>query len=408
MSYNFNNLIDRTNTNSLKYDFALERGKPTDILPLWVADMDFQAPTEILDEIHKAVSHGIFGYSDVKQDYFNVVHDWFYRHFNWDTKENWLIKTPGVVYAIAMAVRALTEEGDGVLIQQPVYYPFQETIRLNNRKLVVNSLVYQDGKYSIDFDDFERKIISENVKLFILCNPHNPVGRVWSESELTRLGNICIEHNVIIVSDEIHCDFTYPGFLHTVFAGINDTFAENTITCTAPSKTFNLAGLQVSNIFIKNEVIRQKIKAEISKSGYCQLNTLGLVASKAAYQYGEPWLNELKAYLYDNLNFVRDFLKERLPMIKLVEPQGTYLIWLDFSQLNYSKKEMEDLIVNKAKLWLDPGHIFGKDGEGFERINIACPREILKKAFEQLENAINEMMIFNNKTQTNMLNFIQK
>ncbi len=391
MSTNFNDVIDRRNTNSLKYDFAIERGKPEDILPLWVADMDFQAPAQVLNAIHQAVSHGIFGYSEVKKDYFDVIHDWFYKHFNWDTEENWLIKTPGVVYAIAQAIRALTVEGDGVLIQQPVYYPFQETIILNNRKLVVNSLVYHNGEYSIDFNDFEQKIITEQVKLFILCNPHNPVGRVWSKEELIRLGDICIKHNVIIISDEIHCDFTYPGFHHTVFASIREDFADRTITCTAPSKTFNLAGLQVSNVFIKNDSLRHKLSNEITKSGYSQLNVLGLIACKAAYQYGEPWLKELKSYLLENLNYVRHYFAKKLPMIKLIEPQGTYLIWLDCRALNLTKKEMEDLFVNKAKLWLDPGHIFGKDGEGFERINIACPREILIKALDQLKAAVSSL-----------------
>lgn len=391
MNYNFDQIIDRRNTNSLKYDFAVERGKPSDLLPLWVADMDFQTPKEVLDALQLAVSHGIFGYSEVKTDYFNVLHDWFYDNFHWDTKENWLIKTPGVVYALTLSIKALTKEFDGVMLQQPVYYPFYEAIVLNNRKLVMNTLIYQDNQYSIDFEDFEQKIISEHVKLFILCNPQNPVGRVWTREELTRMGNICLKHNVTVVSDEIHCDFTYPGYEHTVFASLHEDFAQNSIICTSPSKTFNLAGLQVSNIFIKNDEIRRKIKLELDKSGYSQLNTLGLVACKAAYQYGGPWLKELKDYLYGNLNFVRNYLKENIPQVKLIEPQGTYLIWLDFTGLGLSRKQMEQLIVHKAKLWLDPGHIFGSAGEGFERINIACPREILQKALEQLKNALEEM-----------------
>ncbi|MDF2484988.1 MAG: patB, partial [Herbinix sp.] len=244
MDYDFNQMINRRNTNSLKYDFAVERKKPSDILPLWVADMDFSAPKEVLDAIHQAVSHGIFGYSEVKQDYFEIVQDWFYRHYEWVTQEEWMIKTPGVVFAITMAIRALTKEGDGVLIQQPVYYPFSETIRLNNRKLVVNSLLYRDHQYFMDFDDFENKIISEKVKLFLLCSPHNPVGRVWSREELIKVGEICLKHNVIVISDEIHCDFTYPGYQHTIFATISEAFAQNSIICTAPSKSFNLAGLQ--------------------------------------------------------------------------------------------------------------------------------------------------------------------
>ncbi len=390
MNYDFNRMIDRRNTNSLKYDFAVERGKPADILPLWVADMDFQTPTEVLDAMQKSVAHGIFGYSDMKQDYFNAVHHWFLRHFDWDTKEDWLIKTPGVVYAIALAVKAMTKEGDGVMIQSPVYYPFYEAIRLNNRKLIQNSLVYENNQYSIDFDDFEQKIITENVTLFILCSPHNPVGRVWTKEELTWLGEICLKHNVTVLSDEIHCDFTYPGYKHTIFASINEAFADHSIICTAPSKTFNLAGLQVSNIFIKNPTLRLKFKREMDASGYSQLNTLGLVACKAAYEYGEPWLVELKAYLYENLRFLRDFLKNNLPGVVLIEPQGTYLVWVDFHALKLSRKEMADLIVNKANLWLDPGHIFGSCGDGFERINIACPRETLKKALNQLKNALDQ------------------
>ncbi len=391
MSYDFNQIIDRRNTNSLKYDFAVERRKPSDILPLWVADMDFQAPLEVLEAIHQAVSHGIFGYTEVKSDYYDVLHDWLYKNFHWDTQESWLMKTPGVVFAITLAIRAFSKEGEGILIQQPVYYPFHEAVLYNHRKLVVNSLVYEEGKYSIDYDDFENKIISQNVKLFVLCNPQNPVGRVWTKNELTRMGDICLKHKVIVVSDEIHCDFTYPGYEHTVFANINEEFARNSITCTSPSKTFNLAGLQISNIFIKNDDLRLKMKRELDASGYSQCNTLGLIACKAAYRYGEPWLTELKAYLYENLNFTREYLKANLPNITLVEPEGTYLIWLDFRKLELTRKEMEQLIVHTAKLWLDPGHIFGPVGEGFERINIACPRAILKKALEQLTKAVNSL-----------------
>lgn len=392
MKYDFDTVINRKNTNSLKYDFAVERGRPEDVLPLWVADMDFKAPKEVLDALHHAVEHGIFGYSEVKKDYFDVLHDWFCEHFGWDIKEEWLIKTPGVVFAITLAIRAFTKEKDGVMIQQPVYYPFEETIVLNNRTLAVNYLVYKDGKYSIDFADFEQQIIDKKVKLFILCSPQNPVGRVWTIEELSRLGEICLNHDVLIVSDEIHCDFTYPGYQHTVFANINDAFAEHTITCTSPSKTFNLAGLQVSNIFIKNEQIRRRFNLELEKSGYSQLNTLGLVGCKAAYQYGAPWLKALKEYLSGNLAYLRKYLHSNLPMIKLIEPEGTYLVWLDFSELNLSAPQMKELIVDKARLWLDRGLIFGKNGTGFERINIACPRATLQHALEQLHKAVQEFM----------------
>jgi len=389
MIYNFDEIIDRRNTNSIKYDFAKERGKPEDTIPLWVADMDFRTLPEVTQALVKVSEHGIFGYSEVKEDYFTTLYNWYSRHFGWNIKHEWLVKTPGVVYAIAAAIRAFTEKGDGVMIQRPVYYPFSETILANRRILVNNPLIYKEGVYQIDFEDFESKILSNNVKLFILCNPHNPVGRVWTREELIKLGDICLKHNVIVVADEIHADFIYEGYKHLVFASLKPEFGAITITCTAPSKTFNLAGLQVSNIFIQDRSLKDRFKEEIAKSGYSQLNTMGLVACRTAYEYGEEWLLQLKKYLTGNLIFVRSFLKERLPQIKLVEPQGTYLVWLDFNSLSLSDDDLEDLIVNKAKLWLDNGLMFGEEGKGFQRINIACPRKILEIAFEQLEAALN-------------------
>lgn len=388
MTYNFDEIVDRTNTNSIKYDFAVQRGKPADVLPLWVADMDFQTVPEILDAIHKVVNHGIFGYTDVKSDYFDILKTWFSSHYNWSIEPSWLIKTPGVVYAIAAAIRAFTKEGDAVMIQQPVYYPFSAAILNNHRELVNNSLVLKNGRYEMDFDDFEKKIITHHVKLFILCNPHNPVGRVWTVEELTLLGEICLKHQVLIVSDEIHADFIYPNYTHTVLASLNKELENNTITCTAPSKTFNLAGLQVSNILIPNQQLKHAFRNEIARSGYSQLNTLGLVASQAAYTYGEPWLRELKEYLIQNLSFTRTFIQTRLPKIQLIEPEGTYLIWLDCRGLGLDDEQLDDIIVNKAKLWLDTGSIFGEEGNGFQRINIACPRATLEKALLQLEAAI--------------------
>ena len=248
--YDFDTVIDRKNTNSLKYDFAVERGKPADVLPLWVADMDFPAPKPVLEALHRSVEHGIFGYSDVKSEYYDAVSAWFSQRFGWQTQPQWLVKTPGVVFALAMAVRALTEPGDVVLIQPPVYYPFFSVIRDNDRTVAENTLLYQDGRYSIDFEDFERKIVEQKVKLFLLCSPHNPVGRVWTLEELQQIGAICRKHNVYVVSDEIHCDFAFAEHPHHMFLAANPELAEQTIICTAPSKTFNLAGLQVSNIWI--------------------------------------------------------------------------------------------------------------------------------------------------------------
>jgi len=391
MKYNFDEIVDRKNSNSLKYDFAKERGKPEEVLPLWVADMDFRAPVEVIERLKKDLELGIFGYSDTKSEYFEVLFKWFKNYFNWEIERKWLVKTPGVVFAIAAAIRAFTKEEDSVLIQQPVYYPFKEAVLDNKRKLVNSPLVLVDGHYEMDFEDFEKKIVENQVKLFILCSPHNPVGRVWKKEELIKVGEICLKHGVIVVSDEIHCDFTYDGFKHTIFASLDERFAQNSIICTAPSKTFNLAGLQVSNIFIPNREYKHKFIRAINQAGYSQVGMLGISACQAAYEYGSEWLEQLKEYLAGNLSFVREYLKENLPQIKLIEPEGTYLVWMDFRGLNLTENEREDLIINKANLWLDSGAIFGIDGEGFERINIACPRAILEKALNNLKEAIENL-----------------
>lgn len=386
--YDFDKVIDRHGTNCLKFDFAKERGKNGDELSLWVADMDFQVAKPITDALQAQVNHGIYGYTEVKSDYFDIVKNWFKDNFDWEIKKGSLVKTPGVVYAIAMAVKAFTKEGEAVIIQQPVYYPFSEMIIANNRKLVNSPLVLKDGRYEIDFEDFEKKIVENNVKLFILCSPHNPVGRVWSVEELKKIGDICIKHDVVIFSDEIHADFVYEPNKHHVFASLGESYAANSVIATAPSKSFNIAGLQVSNIFIENKKLRDAFRNEIVKSGYSQLNTMGLVAARAAYESGKEWLDEVRAYIKDNLIFFRDYLKENIGELSLIEPEGTYLVWVDFRKLGLSEKQREDLIVNKAKLWIDSGAMFGVDGEGFERFNIACPREYLKMALDSLAKAI--------------------
>lgn len=386
--YDFDKVIDRHGTNCLKFDFAKERGKNGDELSLWVADMDFQVAKPITDALQAQVNHGIYGYTEVKSDYFDIVKNWFKDNFDWEIKKGSLVKTPGVVYAIAMAVKAFTKEGEAVIIQQPVYYPFSEMIIANNRKLVNSPLVLKDGRYDIDFEDFEKKIVENNVKLFILCSPHNPVGRVWSVEELNRIGDICIKHDVVIFSDEIHADFVYEPNKHHVFASLGESYAANSVIATAPSKSFNIAGLQVSNIFIENKKLRDAFRNEIVKSGYSQLNTMGLAAARAAYESGKEWLDEVRAYIKDNLIFFRDYLKENIGELSLIEPEGTYLVWVDFRKLGLSEKQREDLIVNKAKLWIDSGAMFGVDGEGFERFNIACTREYLKMALDSLAKAI--------------------
>lgn len=396
-TYNFDKIINRKGTNCLKYDYAVERGKPADVLPLWVADMDFTVSEEITKSLHAAVDHGIYGYTQPKDAYYNAITNWMEKNHNWKTKREWIMKTPGVVFALGAAVKAFTKPGDAVLIQNPVYYPFTNIIRDNDRRVIDNTLVYEkrvtEGKsqYSIDYEDFERKIVQEHIKLFILCNPHNPVGRVWTREELQQLGEICLRHHVIVVSDEIHNDFVYPGFEHTVFVNVDPRFTEFTVTCTAPSKTFNLAGLQISNIFISNETLREAFQKEIDKTGYDEPNALGAVACEAAYRGGQEWLDQLRAYLLENLNFLRAYLQEKLPQIHLVEPEGTYLVWLDCSEFGISGKELDQFIVEKAGLWLDGGAMFGPSGADFQRVNIACPRATLELALDKLKAAVDNL-----------------
>ena len=385
---NFDEVIERRNTDSLKFDFAKQRGMPEDVLPLWVADMDFKTSSIVLDKIKERVEHGIFGYTETGKNYFDALQSWLYKHHNLKIEERWVVKTPGVVFAIASAIKAFTNEGDAVLIEQPVYYPFSGVIRDNKRRVVSNDLVLTGEKYQIDFDDFERKIVENKVKLFVLCNPHNPVGRVWTRSELVRLIDICIKHDVIIFSDEIHADFTYDGYTHIPLINADERIKERCIIATAPTKTFNLAGLQISNIIIPGEEIRRKFIKDVDAVGYSQANTIGIVACEAAYRYGQEWYEELKKYLKGNLDFVRDYLERELPQIKLIEPEGTYLIWLDFRGLSLCERELEELIVKKAGLWLDSGAIFGRTGAGFQRINIATNRSILKEALDRIKAAI--------------------
>lgn len=380
----FDKTVERRGTNCLKYDFSRERGYPEDVLPFWVADMDFPAPQPVIDELVKRSRHGIFGYTDLKEDYFAAVAHWFSIRHGWQPSRDSLTVTPGVVFAICTAIRAFTQPGDAVLINQPVYYPFSLSIKDNGRKPVDNTLVQHEGRYEIDFDDFEQKITANRVKLYLLCSPHNPVGRVWRRDELARLAAICQKHQVTVVADEIHADFVRPGFRHTVFASLSREAAEMTITCTAPSKTFNLAGLQISNIFIENPALRRKFRHELLASGYSQPNALGLFAARAAYVHGAGWLDELRDYLEQNLSRTKDFLARNLPKVKVIEPEGTYLLWLDFSDYQLSAAEIDERIIHRCKLWLDSGRIFGPSGESFQRLNLACPWSVLKEGLERL------------------------
>lgn len=385
---NFDNEISRYDTNSLKYDFKLSKNKPDDVLPMWVADMDFKCSEEILNDMHKKIDHGIFGYSKNDEKYFNVINKWYRSNFDIELKQEWLVITPVVGVALAISVKILTEENDYVLINNPVYYTFSKTVLDNKRKIISSDLVLKHGHYEIDFEDFENKIRKYNVKVFLLCSPHNPIGRVWTKNELDKIIEICKKYNVFIVSDEIHCDFVWNGN-HTCLFEYGD-YQDHIILCTSPTKTFNLAGLQVSNIFIPDQEIRKKFQRELWNTGYSLINIMGLVACESAYENGQKWLCEVKNYILENIKYVNIFLNEKLPKIKLIYPEGTYLLWLDFNEFNLSDDMLDELLLNEAKLWLDSGKKFGETGKGFQRLNVALPRKKLEWAMEQLKNTFNK------------------
>lgn len=390
MKYDFNQLIDRDNTNSVKWDPAILKKflgvEGEDLLPLWVADMDFRVPECLLENLKKRVEHGIFGYSAPLNEYFDALCWWQKTRHNWEIKQEWVTVTPGVVPALNFIIRALSNEGDKVIIQQPVYNPFKTVIENNNRIVVNNALILEDEKYVIDFEDLEIKAKDPNTKLLILCSPHNPLGRIWSREELQQLGDICNKHNVIVIADEIHNDLILPSNHHITYALLGEEFSNNSVICTAPSKTFNLAGLQTSNIIIPNKSIKEKIDKELEKSSIMFPNVFGIVATTSVYsEGGAEWLDQLLIYLEENIKFLEIYLEEHLPQVKLYKPQGTYLAWLDFSRTNLEFNEIERRITEDAKVLLDGGSWFGPGGEGFMRINIACPRSTLLKAITRIQ-----------------------
>ena len=385
---NFDEVIDRKNTDCLKYDFADRRGMPGDVLPLWVADMDFKTTSYLEDAVIERTKHGIFGYTETREEYFSAVKGWMKRHHNWDVERQWLIKTPGVVFALAMAVKAYTKEGDGVLIQQPVYYPFSEVIEDNGRKVISNDLVLgEDNKYHIDFEDFEEKIVKHGIKLFLLCNPQNPTGRDFTRQELERLGDIALRRGVIVVSDEIHFDFVFKG-KHTVFTTVKKEFENIAVVCTAPSKTFNTAGMLISNIFIPNGKLRAKFRHQVDAAGMSQLSTLGLTATRSVYENGDTWYQSMLKYVEDNINYVKDFTQKHLKGVKVIEGEATYLLWLDFRGTGIDWEELDRRIIYDAKLWLDSGKIFGENGRGFQRINVASPRSIVEECMKRIKESV--------------------
>ncbi|MDR2753374.1 MAG: PatB family C-S lyase [Oscillospiraceae bacterium] len=388
MTYHFDDVIDRRGTCSLKFDFATERRRPADVLPLWVADMDFAVAQEILEAAQRAVTHGIWGYTETKAAYFEALDGWFGARFGYRVDQKWVIKTPGVVTALALAVQAYTQPGDAVLIQQPVYYPFASVVVDNRRRLVNSPLVLRGGRYEIDFDDFEAKIAGERVKLFLLCSPHNPVGRVWRRQELTRMAEICLQHGVVMASDEIHCDFAWEPHKHIVLPTLGPEIAQNCVLCTSAAKTFNIAGLQVSNIIIENPALRQQFQQAVDAIGYSQVNTFGLLCTQAAYLHGDDWLRQARAYIRDNIEWLRAWLPQHLPQVQLIIPEGTFLLWLDFRASGVPAPAQRAFLEQKAHLWLDSGSMFGSGGDGFQRINAACPRATLAQAMTQLKSSL--------------------
>lgn len=376
--YNFDLEINRYNTNSLKYD--IKRGRPDGIFPLWVADTDFKSPDFLIEELIKKADHGIYGYSEPLDSYFKALEGWYLRQYDVKIDTSKIKLTNGVVFSICQLIRSVTKENDAILINEPVYYPFKSSIVANDRIPISSDLVNIDNRYYFDFDDFEEKIILNHVKAYILCNPHNPVGRAWSEEELLRIIDICKRHNVFIISDEIHGDFVYNAKFNTVLKYLDKNFA----VVSALSKTFNIPGLQISHTYIADSDIYKKFLNELDRVGYSQLSIFGLVASEVLFKEGDEYLRELKDYLWKNILFVKEYLEEKLPKLKLIIPEATYLVWIDFREYGYSVKELRNIIINKCNLWLDDGIIFGNSGSGFQRINIALPKHRLKIALDSL------------------------
>ena len=383
MKYNFDEIIPRRGSHSYKWDST----KDAEVLPMWIADMDFRTAQPVIDALAKRVQHGIFGYTKVPDTYFDAVIGWFERRHGFSFQKEWILFTTGVVPALSAVIKALTCPGDKVIVQQPVYNCFFSSIRNDDCEMVSNDLIYKDGAYSIDFDDLEKKASDPQAKLLLLCNPHNPAGRVWTREELTKIGDICLRNHVIVVSDEIHCDLVYPGHTFIPFASISEEFLYNSVTCSAPSKTFNIAGLQVANILAADEGMRKKIDKSLNINEVCEINAFAVEALIAAYNEGEEWLDELKQYLYGNYTYLKDFFAQYLPQFTVLPLEATYLVWVDCSSLGLSSAKIAEILLEKEKLWINEGTIYGAAGEEFIRLNIACPRELLVQGLVKIKNA---------------------
>ena len=403
MKYDFDQEINRKDTQSVKWGVIQDPDNPsrwnnTDdyfgenpMLPLWVADMDFPAPQPVVDALVRRAKHGIYGYTLRTEDYDAAVVDWMKRRHGWQIEPDWILTTPGVVPAVNLLIHTFVQPGENVLLQQPAYYPFFYAIENNTARIVSSSLCLDGDRYTMDFADFEKKAANPTTTLFILCSPHNPVGRVWTPDELTRVGEICLEHNVLVIADEIHADLVYKGVTFTPFATISESFAENAVVCTAPSKTFNLAGLHTSNIIISNPTLRRRFQKTLNSCGMGKwASPFGVVACETAYREGEPWLEQVMEYIEGNLDYLQQYIAAHIPGIRIIRPEGTYLVWLDCRGLGLDSQALKRLMMEKARIFPDEGFIFGPEGDGFERINIACPRSILKEALERIQRAVSD------------------
>lgn len=385
LSY-FDPVFDRTTSSSIKYR-RIPTHNHSPIIPMWIADMDFRSPPAVIQALIEAAQHGIYGYAGTDDEYDDLVTGWYAHRMGWQFSAEQLIKVPGVIFGAVAALRALTLPGDPVLICQPVYYPFANMILNDQRKLVVSQLVLQDGRYQIDFDDFERKIRQNQVKVFLFCSPHNPVGRVWLKEELSQIAQICLRNNVFIISDEIHSDFVFQGHRHIPMAALSPAVAERTITCLSPTKTFNLAGLQAANLVVFDRQLRKKIHVQCLSTGYSNLNLMAIAATKAAYRDGAEWLDTLLRYLQQSIALLRDAFPQNYP-VSFMNLEGTYLAWLDCRKLNLPPSELDHLFLHKAGILLHHGTTFGAGGSGFMRMNIACPHAVLKQAITQIHSAV--------------------
>lgn len=389
MAYEFDQVIDRRNTGSSKWDSLQGRFGRADVLPMWVADMDFASPPSVQDALRRRANHGVYGYPIRTDAYRQSIVDWMRNRHDWTIDPAWIAPAPGVVPALTVIVQAFTKPGDGVLIQPPVYHPFKRVIEGWNRRVVANPLIEREGRYEVDFDDLERK--AKDAKVMFLCSPHNPVGRVWTKEELVRIGEICLRHQVLVVADEIHEDIVFKPHRHIPFASLNSEFSLGSITCAAPSKTFNLAGLNTAYIVAEDKSIRDAYESMSHQASMGGLNVFGMEAMIAAYREGGPWLDELIQYLSENLDYLTEFVAREIPGIRVIRPEGTYLAWLDFRALKMDAAALDQFLVHEAGIALNEGHIFGDEGNGFQRINIACPRSLLEQGLTQLREALSRV-----------------